>query len=155
MAVSGSPQGQKTDPVLVCQLAWCGAVTASPSSAQSLSVSHSLLVCISGGQAGVHSFLVSLSERFTDGQTHISTLKPQPLLLSLFPIQGYAELVTPSFQLLLLPVGKACKPSDSSACPKALLEHAHSHARTIPCYTICIFDFYPKTLLCKWLADSL
>ncbi|TDH03161.1 hypothetical protein EPR50_G00160000 [Perca flavescens] len=60
MAVSSSagPHGVgKTDPVSASQLARCGAVTASPSSAHSLSVSHSLLVCGSSGQAGVHSLL--------------------------------------------------------------------------------------------------
>lgn len=91
MAVSFSecPHGVgKTDPVSASQLAWCGAVTASPSSAQCLSLSHSLLVCCSIGQAEVHSFLVSLSGCFCDCQTLPSTLKPQSESLSLFPIQG-------------------------------------------------------------------
>lgn len=86
---SVSPYGvREADRVSGSQLAWCGAVTASPSSARSLSLSHSRLVCSSSGQAGVHSFLLSLSECFSDCQTLLSTLKPQYEPLSLFPIQG-------------------------------------------------------------------
>lgn len=64
MAVSFSfgPYGfRKADPVSESQLAWCGAVTTSLSSAQSLSVSHSRLLGDSSGQAGVHPFLVTSS----------------------------------------------------------------------------------------------
>lgn len=86
---SVSPNGVgKTDPASVSQLAWCGAATASPSPAQTLSLSHSPLVCSSTGQARVHSLLVSLSECFSDCHTLLSTLKPPPEPLSMFPIQG-------------------------------------------------------------------
>lgn len=127
----------KTDPVSASQLAWCGAVTASPSSAQCLSVSHSLLVCGSSGQAEVHSFLVSLSECFSHCQTLFSTLKPQSVPLSLFPIQGCDSVLNRSHhpvQLLFLPLGKACKPGDSSACTKGTKHtRTYTHSRLGAC----------------------
>lgn len=59
------------------QLAWCGAVTTSPSSPHNLSVSHGLLLRCSSARAGVHPFLVTSSECFfSDGQTILLTLKP-------------------------------------------------------------------------------
>lgn len=71
----------KTDPVWVSQLALCGALTASPSWAGSLSFSHSLIV---SGQPLVHSLLVSSSDCFCPCQTRLSTQKPQLVPETLF-----------------------------------------------------------------------
>lgn len=105
---SVSPCGSgKPDRVTTSQLARCGAVTARPSSTQNLSLSHSLLVICSSGRMGVHSFLVSMSERLLWLPDTSFSLSLSPFLC--FWSRSWFCLI----QLVPVPLGKACKLSDS------------------------------------------
>lgn len=161
VSFSVSPHGfAKTDPVSASQLAWSGAVTASPYSAEDLSVCHSLLVCGSSGQAGVHSFLClclnvsptarNFSQLWTSVCASFSVSDPG--------LWFWAEPVTPSVQLLLLPPGAVCKPSDSAACTATesdthsrfwnhlTAEQQNKQQLNVP------FDLSPKSLQCNMQA---